>query len=303
MLKLDPTEIIKQIISVREDFLTEENKKEKYLMIGTKKGKVKRLPLGKIGKVMRGGKKIINIVKHRDEISQIAFTSGQDNIMVFTKQGKNKNFAEERMRVVGRAAYGDTAIKLEGDGQKIRCPKHQTLLEQHKSDPCCDKRQLGASLRCPRGKEINQEIRNCSDCNKVIPAASGQIKDEMVSLLVVEKDFPKDELSLLAVREDKSGIKKPLSSIFQLAKKRGGRGKKKFRVEEKEVSKYCGKHEKSISKLREGWENIWEKLKVEKKRWKELKEISGKAQKEQVNPEVIKKYEAELAQAKQKQQE
>ena len=61
----------------------------------------------------------------------------------------------------------------------------------------------------------------------------------MVSLLVVEKDFPKDELSLLAVREDKSGIKKPLSSIFQLAKKRGGRGKKKFRVEEKEVSKYC----------------------------------------------------------------
>jgi len=34
-----------------------------------------------------------------------------------------------------------------------------------------------------------------------------------------------------------------------------------------------------------------------------LKEILGKAQKEQVNPEVIKKYEEELVQAKQKQQE
>ena len=138
MLKLDPTEIIKQIISVREDFLTEENKKEKYLVIGTKKGKVKRLPLGKIGKVMRGGKKIINIVKHRDEISQIAFTSGQDNIMVFTRQGKNKNFAEERMRIVGRAAYGDTAIRLESGEQKIRCLQHQALLEQHKAASCCD---------------------------------------------------------------------------------------------------------------------------------------------------------------------
>src|SRR3954454_12020867 len=251
MLRLDEGEIIEQVISVREDFLTEENRKEKYLVIGTKKGKMKRLPLEKIGKVMRGGKKIINIVKHHDEISQIAFTSGDDNIMVFTRQGKNKNFAEERMRIVGRAAYGDTAIRLESGEKKIRCSKHQTLLDQHKTASCCDKSQLGAVLRCPRGKEINQEIRNCSDCNKIVPATAGQIKDEMVSLLVMEKDFLKDELSLLAVREDKVGIKKPLSSIFQLAKKRGGRGKKKFRVEERTVSKYCAKHEGSIGKLKE----------------------------------------------------
>ncbi|CAI2163604.1 2070_t:CDS:2 [Funneliformis geosporum] len=275
MLRLDPTEIVEQIVSVREDFLTEENRKEKYLVIGTKKGKAKRLPLEKIGKVMRGGKKIINIFKNRDEISQIAFTAGNDNIMVFTKQGKTKTFAEEKMRVVGRAAYGDTAIKLESGEQKKRCSKHQTLLEQHKNATCCDKGQLGAVLRCPRGKEINQEIRNCSDCNKIVPAAVGQIKDEMVSLLVVEEDFPKDEFSLLAIREDKTGIKKSLSSIFQLAKKRGGRGKRKFRVEEKEISKY---------------------FRFEQKKSEELKGILGSAQKEQVNPEVIKKYEEELTQ-------
>jgi DNA gyrase/topoisomerase IV subunit A len=251
MLKLDHGEIIEQVVSVREDFLTDENRKEKYLVIGTKKGKIKRLPLEKIGRVMKGGKKIINIVKHHDEISQVAFTSGDDNIMVFTKQGKSKTFAEERTRVVGRAAYGDTAVRLESSGQKIRCPQHKKLLEQHKIASCCDKSQLGASLRCPRGKEINQEIRNCSDCNKIVPATTGQVKDEMISLLVVERDLPKDELSLLAIREDKTGIKKSLSSVFQLAKKRGGQGKKKFRVEEKEVSKYCDKHEKSISKLRE----------------------------------------------------
>ncbi|CAG8471185.1 14270_t:CDS:10, partial [Cetraspora pellucida] len=266
MLKLDEKEIIEKIISVREDFLTTTEKKEKYLVIGTKKGKIKRLPLEKIGRVMKGGKKIINIVKHRDEISQVAFTSGNDDIMVFTKQGKSKTFAEEKTRIVGRAAYGDTAIKLEDSGQKTRCPKHKALLEQHKTASCCDKSKLGASLRCPRGKEINKEIRNCPDCNKVISAAPGQIKDEMVSLLVVEKQLPKNEFNLLAVREDKSGIKKSLSAVFNLAKKRGGKGKKKFKVEEREVSKYSTK-----------------------KGGNELKEVLGQAQKEQVNPEGDKK--------------
>src|SRR5436190_21554613 len=117
MLRLDEGEVIEKVVSVREDFLIEENKKEKYLVIGTKKGKIKRLPLEKIGKVMKGGKKIINIAKRRDEISQVAFTSGDDAIMVFTKQGKNKNFGEEKIRIMGRAAYGDTAIKLEGSGK------------------------------------------------------------------------------------------------------------------------------------------------------------------------------------------
>ncbi|MCE8162915.1 MAG: hypothetical protein I3273_00860 [Candidatus Moeniiplasma glomeromycotorum] len=302
-LKLETGEVIKQIISVREDFLKDKNKKEKYLVIGTKKGKIKRLPLEKIGKVMRGGKKIINIAKHHDEISQIAFTSGNDAIMVFTKQGKNKNFAEEKIRTLGRSAYGDAAIKLESGSQKIRCPRHQALLEQHKKANCCDKSQLGASLRCPRGKEINQAIRNCPDCNKIIPLETGQIKDEMVSLVVVEKELVQGEFSLLMVREDRSGIKKTLASIFELAKRKGGKGKKRLRTEERVTAKYCSKHENSTNKLRESWENIKEKLKMVEKRSEELKGILAQAQKEQVNFEVIKKYEEELAQTKQKQQE
>ncbi|CFW93437.1 DNA gyrase (subunit B) [endosymbiont DhMRE of Dentiscutata heterogama] len=302
MLKLAEGETIEQVISVREDFLTTTEKKEKWLVISTKKGKIKRLSLEKIGRVMKGGKKIINIAKHRDEISQVAFTSGNDDIMVFTKQGKSKSFAEKMAGDFGRAAYGVTAIKLEDGSQKTRCPKHKSLLEQHKAASCCDKSQLGASLRCPRGKEINKEIRNCPDCNKVTPVAPGQAKDEMINFLVVEKELPKNEFNLLAVREDKSGVKKSLSAVFQLAKKRGGKGKKKFRVEEKLTSKYCDKHENSISKLRENWEKLEEKLKIVKKKEEELKEVLGQAQKEQVNPEVIEKYKKELDQIKQEQQ-
>ncbi|WNE40287.1 MAG: DNA gyrase subunit B [Mycoplasmataceae bacterium] len=302
MLKLDSGEVIKYIVSVREDFLIDGNKNEKYLVIGTKKGKIKRLPLEKIGRVMKGGKKVINIFKHQDEISQVVFASGDDNIMVFTRQGKNKNFSEEKIRIVGRAAYGDTAIKLEGSGHKNRCSRHKNLLEEHKTASCCDKSKLGASLRCQRGKEINKEIRNCSDCNKIV-IAPDQVKDEMIGLLSIKKDFSINDLNLLAIREDKMGIKKNLSSVFELGKKRGGKGKRKFRVEEREVSKYCGKHQNSINKLKENWENLEEKLKEEKNKWESLKIILDNAQKEQVNSEVIKKYEEELAQVKQKQQE
>ena len=200
---------------------------------------------------MKGGKKIINITKHRDEIVQITFTSGNDILMTFTKYGKNLNFSEEKVRVFGRAAYGDTTIKLEGGGQKIRCPQHRTLLEQHKTANCCDKSQLGAALRCPRGKAINQAIRNCADCNKIILPDPKKISDEMVSLLAVEKELPQDKFSLLAVREDKSGIKKALSSILKLAKRKSGKGQKKLPVEEREIAKYCNKHENLTNKLRE----------------------------------------------------
>ncbi|WNE40972.1 MAG: DNA gyrase subunit B [Mycoplasmataceae bacterium] len=303
MFKLDSGEVIKYIASVREDFLTDESKKEKYLIIGTEKGKIKRLSLEKIGRVMKGGKKVINIAKHGDRIIQIVFTSGDNEIMVFTKQGKNKNFSEEKVRVVGRAAYGDTAIKLEGGGQKKRCSRHEELLDWHKKASCCDKSQLGASLRCPRGKEINKELRSCLDCNKVVSVTSEKVSDKMVSLIAVEKKISKEEFNLLAIREDKTAVKKNLLSVFDLAKKRGGKGKRKFRVEEKEVSKYCGKHENSINKLNENLENLEEKINDEKKKWESLKEILDKAQKEQVNLEVIKKYEDELSQVKQKQQD
>ena len=298
-MKLDQGEVIDNIISVREDFLIDENKKEKYLVIGTKCGKVKRLPLEKIGRVSSGGKRVINLVKYKDEISQIAFTSGQDIIAVFTKQGKARNIAEEKLRIFGRAAYGDTVVKLVDGGKKVRCPVHQSLLEQHKVALCCDKSRLGAQLQCPRMKEINKEIRACADCNKVVPVVSDQVQDEMVSLLVIDKNVAKENINLLAVREDKVAIKKPLLPIFKLAKRRSGRGEKRFEITEKHVSPYCAKHENLIAKIEEKRENARGKVKGKQNEITELENVLSKARTEEVNTEVVSKYEQELMDAHQ----
>jgi DNA gyrase subunit B len=294
IMKLDQGEVIAKIISVREDFLIDENKKEKYLVIGTKRGKVKRLPLEKIGRVSSGGKRVINLVKYKDEISQVAFTSGQDIIAVFTKQGKTRNITEEKLRIFGRAAYGDTVVKLVSGGKKVRCPVHQSLLEQHKVAPCCDKSRPGAQLQCPRMKEINKEKKECVDCNRITPIASGQEKDEMVSLLVIDKNIVKENINLLAVREDKVVIKKPFPPIFKLAKRRSGKGEKRFEITEKYVSPYCAKHESLIAKMEEKRESARGKVKDKQNGVTELENILNKARVEEVNTEVISKYEQEL---------
>ena len=198
--------MIENIISVREDFFLEEDKQEKYLVMLTKKGKIKRLPLEKIGRVLASGKKVINIVKYHDEIGQVAFTSGVDNIMVFTKRGKSKTFAEEKIRICGRAAYGDTAIKLESVGSKVRCDKHQNLLEEHKTANCCDKSQgVKAYSQCQKFRILVEGIKNCVDCNKVIPSAKVQVKDEVIGLEIIENNKNKEDLCLLAIKEDNSG--------------------------------------------------------------------------------------------------
>jgi len=304
LAKLAEGEVIEKIISVREDFFSEEDKREKYLVFLTQKGKIKRLPLEKIGKVLGSGKRVINITKYQDKIIQASFTSGNDDIMVFTKGGKTKSFSEEKLRICGRAAYGDTAVKLQNSSGKTRCQKHQQLLEEHKTASCCDKSQgLKAYTQCPKFRELVQAMKNCSDCNKVIPTDKEQVKDEMIGLQIIFKEQVKENLCLLAIKKDDSGTKKPLLSIFKLAKRRGGSGQKSFKVEEKRVSSYCSKHESSIAKLEEKREISNEKVKYSQNKIKDLKEILNKAQGEEVNPEVIKKYEKELLVARQENKE
>jgi len=98
-------------------------------------------------------------------------------------------------------------------------------------------------------------------------------------------------------------LKKPLLSVFKLAKRRGGSGQKSFKVEEKQVSPYCAKHENSIARLEEKRENSSEKVKDSQRKIEDLKEILNKAQGEEVNPEVIKKYEQELIVARKESKE
>jgi len=103
-------EIITNIIPVEDKYL--ETTKDKYLMILTRKGKIKKIDLSHIKNIFVSGKKVINIARFEDEISQVGFTSGNDEVIIFSKEGRYKYLEEKLIRTRGRGSYGSTGIKV-----------------------------------------------------------------------------------------------------------------------------------------------------------------------------------------------
>lgn len=292
-IKLSEGEKINFMLSVREGFFLEKNKKEKYLLILTKKGKIKRLDLNKIGKVPFSGKKISSILKYSDEIIKASFSSGNDQLMIFTKNGKNKSFSENKIKIKGRSSYGDNAIRTE-EKSKIRCDKHKINIEEHKISNCCDKTKgIKAYSNCKEFRNITKEIKKCKDCNNNLSIIKN-FKNMAVSLEVIEENSNKENLFLLAIREDNSAIKKSFASIFRLSKRIGGYGQNCFKIEDKKTSIYCDEHYDNLSKLENLQKNHNQQTNFNKLEIKRLRLILIKAEEEKVNEEVLVKYKNEL---------
>jgi len=297
LARLSENEFIEKILPVRGNILNEKNKKEKYLIISTKKGKIKKISLEKINKISQIGRKIINIFKHQDNIVQVSFSSGSDYISIYTKKGKMKIFSENKIKTSGRASYGDNAIKLTAKDKKNYCQNHFDILKKHKTSQCCDKTQgIKIYFQCLEFKKIIKEIKECSQCNNF----DIKDQDEVIGMSIISQEKKLENIKIFAIKKNNNLIKKSLLSVLKLGKK-GGRGKKIFKIEEKKISKYCDKHEKNWKIDKEKSKEILEKLKENKKNIYFLKEIIEKSKEE--NEELTKKYEQDLLDAKKKQKE
>ena len=91
---------------------------ERYLITVTKNGIVKKTALSQFENCRKTG--IIAIkLKDGDELVDVRLTSGDDNVIIVTRNGKCICFSEHDVRPMGRNAAGVTAIKLEGDDRVI----------------------------------------------------------------------------------------------------------------------------------------------------------------------------------------
>jgi len=106
LLKLNKDEKVATAINVKNF--------EGYLVIATKKGIVKKLPLEVFSDIRSNGKRAILL--KGDELVNVVYSKGNSNILLATKKGKAIKFSEKEIRVMGRNAYGVRGIKLkEGD--------------------------------------------------------------------------------------------------------------------------------------------------------------------------------------------
>lgn len=88
---------------------------ERYLVMVTKHGFIKRVELSAFNSIRKGGLIALDL-NEGDELSWVRLTNGNNQMLVATKLGKAIRFNETDVRAMGRTARGVHVIKLaEGD--------------------------------------------------------------------------------------------------------------------------------------------------------------------------------------------
>ena len=96
----------------------EEPDKFKYLVMITKNGRIKKTELSEFENVRKSGIIAIKLEKG-DMLKKVVKTTGEDDIILATKNGISIRFKEKDIRPMGRAAAGVKGIRLKGSDEVI----------------------------------------------------------------------------------------------------------------------------------------------------------------------------------------
>ncbi len=89
-----------------------------YLVMATRRGKVKKTSLEDYAKIRANGLIAINLIDG-DELQWVGLSDGQNDIIVATKRGQAARFQEKEVRPLGRGTQGVTAIRLKKDDEVV----------------------------------------------------------------------------------------------------------------------------------------------------------------------------------------
>ena len=84
---------------------------ERYLMMITRQGRAKRVPLQEFASIRTSGLIAIGL-EEGDELDWVRLTDGSDEIVLVTEGGLSLRFPEKTVRAMGRTARGVRAIRL-----------------------------------------------------------------------------------------------------------------------------------------------------------------------------------------------
>jgi len=89
-----------------------------YLVLATRKGIIKKTPLEQFERVRSSGIRAITIADG-DELVWVDVSTGEDDIIIATSQGKIARFHESDVRAMGRDAAGVIGIRLAREGDYV----------------------------------------------------------------------------------------------------------------------------------------------------------------------------------------
>ena len=108
LLQKDKEELVTAFVTVKEF------SDDKYLVMATEKGTIKKTVLSAYGNVRKGGINAINLVKG-DRLIEVMMTDGNNDIVLGTRNGFAIRFHEKDVRSMGRTATGVRGVRLSKD--------------------------------------------------------------------------------------------------------------------------------------------------------------------------------------------
>lgn len=112
LLQLNAGEKITAVIPIRE------YSSGSYLLMATKNGMVKKTDLLDYENVRKNGLIAISL-RDGDELIEVKFTSGDEEVMLVTREGKAIRFNENEVRETGRNSMGVTGMHFKVDGDQV----------------------------------------------------------------------------------------------------------------------------------------------------------------------------------------
>ena len=116
LLELDPGEKITAMFPT-SDYQNEETQ-DKFLFFATERGTVKRISLNDLGNIRRGGLRVLSL-NEGDSVVNVCMTSGDQTIMLISRNGQVVSFKEDEVRPMGRTAVGVRGIQLAEDDKVV----------------------------------------------------------------------------------------------------------------------------------------------------------------------------------------
>lgn len=124
LLSLDKDEKVTSLLKISND------NEYKCLVFATKNGLIKRTDISEFDSIRTNGKKFITL-KDNDELVSVKKTTGNDEILMASSNGRMVRFNESTVRIMGRSASGVRGINLDGGilvGMEIVEPNEYVLV-------------------------------------------------------------------------------------------------------------------------------------------------------------------------------
>ncbi|MBP5224421.1 MAG: DNA gyrase subunit A, partial [Lachnospiraceae bacterium] len=116
LIQLQPGEKVTAMITSKG--LSEDEFEQRYILMATKSGTIKKTPAKEYANVRKNGLIAITL-KDGDELVSVKDSAGDEDILLVSKNGNSIRFNEESVRICGRSSIGVRGISLSEDDELV----------------------------------------------------------------------------------------------------------------------------------------------------------------------------------------